>query len=330
MRIGKLSQAALVRSVLRQITHRREDVAAGPAYGRGYSAHKQQGKMTVLSGAPVVVWDTETAVLALHRVWNSIAAAGAVPTGAMISLMLPPSMEETELKCFMRAMDEAAGKCGTELIGGHTEVTEAVSVPILSVTGIGESSDEILHGPHLLLPDQDLVVAGGVGLGAAAYLAKTRKEELLSQFSPGFLHSAEQFDDRYSVLDIAQTAISCKAGAMQDVSEGGIFGALWEMTEGAGLGMDVSIKDIPIQQETIEICEYFGLNPYQILSTGSLLIGIDDGKTLVRRLAEQGICAAVIGKTTDQKERIIRNGEEIRYLDKPQTDELYRIVKEGN
>lgn len=55
---------------------------------------------------------------------------------------------------------------------------------------------------------------------------------------------------------------------MQDLSEGGIFGALWEMADGAGIGLDVALKRIPIQQETVEICEFFGVNPYQMLSTG--------------------------------------------------------------
>lgn len=52
------------------------------------------------------------------------------------------------------------------------------------------------------------------------------------------------------------------------ISEGGIFGALWEMADGAGIGLDVALKRIPIQQETVEICEFFGVNPYQMLSTG--------------------------------------------------------------
>ena len=54
----------------------------------------------------------------------------------------------------------------------------------------------------------------------------------------------------------------------KDLSEGGIFGALWEMADGAGIGLDVALKRIPIQQETVEICEFFGVNPYQMLSDG--------------------------------------------------------------
>lgn len=69
--------------------------------------------------------------------------------------------------------------------------------------------------------------------------------------------------------------------AMHDVTEGGIFGALWEMAEASGVGLCVDLKKIPIRQETIEICEFFNLNPYQLISSGSMLIGTDHGSQLV-------------------------------------------------
>lgn len=123
-------------------------------------------------------------------------------------------------------------------------------------------------------------------------------------------------------------ASECGAGVMHDITEGGIFGALWEMASAAGVGMDIDLKKIPIRQETVEICEYFGLNPYQIMSSGSMLIAADNGWGLVRELEKAGIPAAVIGTFTSGHDRIIRNGEERRYLDKPQTDELYKVMRQ--
>lgn len=49
------------------------------------------------------------------------------------------------------------------------------------------------------------------------------------------------------------------------------------------------------------------------------------GFGLVRKLEQAGIHAAVVGKVTDSNDRILRNGEDTRYLDKPQSDELYKI-----
>jgi hydrogenase maturation factor len=53
----------------------------------------------------------------------------------------------------------------------------------------------------------------------------------------------------------------------------------------------------------------------------------EDGDALVLALEEQGIPATVIGRVTDGKERILLNGEEVRYLDKAQQDSIYKEEK---
>ena len=93
MRKGKLQQSVLVRSVFKMLGQKRED-AAGPAVGRGVSALAGEKETQVFSCAPVLVKDPEDAVLAVCRVCNSVAAAGASAKGVLVSLMLPEAMEE--------------------------------------------------------------------------------------------------------------------------------------------------------------------------------------------------------------------------------------------
>ena len=324
MRKGKLQQSVLVRSVFKMLGQKRED-ATGPAVGRGVSALAKEAETEVFSCAPVLVKDTEDAVLAVCRVCNSVTAAGATAKGVLVSLLLPETMEEKALKELMREIDQACARYGAAVIGGHTEVTDGVSHPVLTVTAAGTTRHAELFDPSCVTAELDLVVTKGIALGASAYLARTKEKELLTRFSPGFIHGAADFSEEYSVFREAEIAMEHGAAAMQDLSEGGIFGALWEMADGAGVGLDVTLKKIPIRQETVEICEFFGVNPYQMLSTGSLLIATADGQGLVQALEIEGIPSAVIGRTTSERERILRNGEEIRYLDKPQMDEMYRI-----
>ena len=113
---------------------------------------------------------------------------------------------------------------------------------------------------------------------------------------------------------------------MHDITEGGAFGALWEVAAAAGLGLDIDLMKIPVRQETIEVCEVFGINPYELISSGSLLVTTPDGTGLIRALEEAGIPAAIIGKMEDGNDRIIRNGEDRRYLEPPKTDEIYKVV----
>ena len=90
--------------------------------------------------------------------------------------------------------------------------------------------------------------------------------------------------------------------------------------------MKVFLDQIPIKQETIEICEYYDLNPYKLISSGSLLITIDDSEKLVKELLESNIQATVIGKITDGNERIVIQSDSERSLEPAKADELYKIL----
>ena len=77
----------------------------------------------------------------------------------------------------------------------------------------------------------------------------------------------------------------------------------------------------------MEICEFFDLNPYQLISSGSMLIACDKGHDLAELLKREGIHSAVIGKFTDNNDKVIIYDEgETRYLEPPKTDELYNII----
>ena len=77
-----------------------------------------------------------------------------------------------------------------------------------------------------------------------------------------------------------------------------------------------------VKQETIDLCEYYNLNPYQMTSAGCILMTADDGDMLVRALEGVGARASKLGVATDKKARVIASGEEQRYLDRPAPDEL--------
>ena len=113
---------------------------------------------------------------------------------------------------------------------------------------------------------------------------------------------------------------------MHDVTEGGIFGALWEIAEASGVGLEIDLKKIPLKQETVEICEFFGINPYELISSGSMLMAAEDGNGLVMELEKAGIPAVVIGKATDSNDRVLLNEDERRFLEPPKTDELYKAL----
>lgn len=323
MRKGKLTQAAFDRSVLRVLKGKREDVVQYPEYGCGYGAFRNGGEaggtLTVTACGISAGFPGSAPEFAVYEACSHLLAAGAEPTGVTVQLLLPEEYSEPELKTLTATLDQAAGHYGAVILGGHTEVVPGLVKLVITVTAVGKAKSLPLKAE----PELDLVVAGTIAGSAAARLAADQREQLMECFSEGFLNDTVKIGEERNLPEAVKIAAENGVCQMKAVSRGGIFGALWEMAEQAKVGLDVELKRIPIRQETIEICEYFSLNPYQMFCTDTLLAAAPDGAQLVRKFAGAQIPAAVIGRTTKGKERILRNGEEIRYLDKPQTDEWY-------
>ena len=52
----------------------------------------------------------------------------------------------------------------------------------------------------------------------------------------------------------------------------------------------------------------------------------DNGHDIIKILSDAGIKASVIGRTTADHNKILRNDDEVRYLDTPNRDEVYRFI----
>ena len=327
MKIGKLPEPVLIRSVLKQVKHRREEVLVGPAVGQDCAVVQvESDEVLVMSTDPITGTVKDLGSHSIHITANDLAASGAEPIGVMLTVMLPDTVEEPEVKKMMQEAEATCKKLNMEVLGGHTEITTVVRQPLISVTGVGKIKKSRVITTLQVQPEQDIVVTKWIGLEATTILAKEREEELRKRFSAGIVDTAIGFDQFLSVVPESRIAMEHGVTAMHDITEGGVFGALWEMASGAGVGLEVDLKKIPIRQETVEICQYFDLNPYQIMSSGSMMIAADDGHELVRKLEKAGIHAAVVGRTNAGNDRILRNGEDVRYLDKPQPDELYKVL----
>ncbi len=326
MKVGKVSETILKRSIFKQIHNRREEVILGAGVGEDCAAVKlAPGEIFVISTDPITGTVKDIGTLAIQITANDLASSGAEPIGVMLTVLLPQEIEEPDIRKMMEQVEEACGKCRMQVMGGHTEVTRAVTQPVISVTGVGKVREEKLVTTSGARPGQDILVTKWIGIEGTAIIAKEKEEELGKRFSKGFVDTAKGFDAFLSVLPEAEIAVRTGVSAMHDVTEGGIYGALWELAEASGIGLEIDLKAIPIRQETVEICEYFGLNPYYLISSGCMLMAADRGHDLARELGKAGIPAAVIGKAVTGSAKRIQNGGEESFLERPHTDELYKI-----
>ena len=327
MKVGKVSETVLKRSIIKQIHTKRDEVLLGAGVGEDCAAMKlSPGEIFVISTDPITGTVKDVGMLAIQITANDLASSGAEPVGVMLTVLLPEEIEEADIRKMMEQVEEACSRFHIQVMGGHTEVTRAVNQPVISVTGVGKVREDRLVSTAGAKPGQDILVTKWIGIEGTSIIAKEKEQELRQRFSEAFVETAKGFDQYLSVVPESQIAAEHGVSAMHDVTEGGIYGALWEVAEASGIGLEIDLKAIPIRQETVEVCEAFGLNPYHIMSSGSLLAVSEDGLGLVRELEKAGIPASLVGRTTGGNDRIVRNGEDVQYLTRPQTDELYKIM----
>ncbi|MDO4622977.1 MAG: AIR synthase-related protein [Eubacteriales bacterium] len=257
---------------------------------------------------------------------NALAAAGGTAEELELQLLLPEKTEERELKEMIREAAAAADLLHAGL-QADAEVTDAVVCPCAVTFCCGSGSDRMsMDEQRKTYAGMDIVLTRWIGMETTAILAKEKYTELRKFFSEDFIRNAGELDRTLSAAGDAAAAAEAGVPYMQALAEGGIFETLWKMGEETGCGMDVDLRMIPIRQETVEICEVFDINPYESLSGGALLLLAANGQQIVEELAQIGIPAKVIGRTCEGKERILRNQEQIRYLDKYRQDEIYKVI----
>lgn len=327
MKVGKVPEAVLKRSVLKQIRTNRPEVLLGASVGEDCAAVAlKEDEMFVLSTDPITGTAKDIGHLAIQITLNDLASAGAEPIGVMLTFLLPEKISEAKLRTMMEQAEAAAHAANVQIMGGHTEVTRVVNQPVISVVGVGKAKKGHLISTAGARPGMDVIVTKWVGLEGTSIIAKEREDDLLTRYPKTLVETAKKFDAYLSVLPEAAVAVKSGVSAMHDVTEGGIFGALWEMAESAGVGLEIDLKKIPIRQETVEVCEFFDINPYELISSGSMLMAAADGNGLVRALTAANIPAVCIGKVTEGNDRVLLSGEERRFLEPPKVDELYKVV----
>ena len=331
MKNGKISEAILKRSVLKQIHNSNEKVLVDSKVGNDCGIIDISHSDAIGTASSIITLDIHNmnllARIAIFGAVNNVSAMGNKALAVTVELIIPTSWNEVKLRELMGCLDSVCAEAGVSIISGHTQVSRAVNNCVVVISAIGESALESYIKPNGLKPGMDIIATKWIGLEGTAILAMEREEELRSRYAKPFIDKAKTMADYLSIQSEAAVATKSDVCAMHDVSEGGIFAALWEMAAGSGVGLDIDLKKILVKQETIEISEFFNINPYKLVSGGCLLIGTNDGSRIIRELEKNNINASVIGVATDSNDRVIIQGEERRFLEVAQTDEIYKIMQ---
>ena len=97
----------------------------------------------LISTDPITGADEGAGGLAIKINANDIYAAGGQPMLAVITILAPPNATVEEIKRVMVDAENEAERNNIEIVGGHTEFTDAVNKIVVSVTIIGKTDKHI-------------------------------------------------------------------------------------------------------------------------------------------------------------------------------------------
>ena len=358
---GSAKTRTIKNSILKHIRH---EYAFYPRIGRDYNVisenslgensgegsylisaigHAERGGLDVPKG-------TSVGELALIRAINNLSMGGAGCESISVSIQSSSDCSEDILRSEMISLADIAKKLGIRIAGGNTTYslgkyenglnndTDYSNKYSIEITAYGTVSKEILDQLSVVPKAGDKVaILGNAGSYGAAMITEKKRGEMTSRFSESYMDGI--VCKNICMADTAKKLIDAGAIYIHDMTFGGIYRTLLETSEYSGLGIEVRHEDIPIKQSTIEVCEFWNLNPYKLLSTGGVVAVFreEDETRLIDKLSglikngtnndadESGI--KIAGVLSESKERLIlsERNKTHRSITLYEEDEIYKL-----
>ena len=329
MKTGKLDSKLLEEMVFKHFKYKRPEVITGPSIGEDCALVDFGEYDCVLSTDPITGAVSDIGRLAVQISCNDIASNGIEPLGILLACMLPEGTTIEEIDKIMRQAGEASEALGVMIIGGHTEITKAVNVPVIVSTALGKAAKGASQNAADMRPGDWILVTKQAGLEGTGIIASDHEARLKNTLTGDEIAEAKTMLDQVSVLREGVIAGKIGTAGMHDITEGGVLGAVWEMCEISGTGAEVWADKIPVADVTKKICGYFNINPLRLISSGSMMIMAHPEKKdmLIEEIRSAGILVSCIGRVMEaSKGRVIISGEERIPIEAPGSDELYKVV----
>jgi HAD superfamily hydrolase (TIGR01509 family) len=231
-------------------------------------------QVLVLKSDPITF---ATDAIGQYAVWvnaNDIATAGACPRWFLTTLLFPVGTSTADVRQTMQELSTICQKWHITLCGGHTEITDAVSRPVVTGMMAGTvSRSDLIDKRHMKSGDL-ILITKKVAVEGTAIIAREFGETLARKgMSRQRIAACGRFLDNISILQEARIATGFDAvSAMHDVTEGGLVTALEEISIAGRHRLKIDLDAIPVYTETETICRHFALNPLGLIGSGSLII----------------------------------------------------------
>jgi len=329
---GKVPTEILEKIVFQNLGAKRKDVILSSSLGEDAAIVKAGNNVLAVSSDPITGAEEWLGWLAVHVSANDVATRGVQPCWFNSIIMLPKKSTAERIKKICRQMNRAAKQLNIAIIGGHCEITPGIEHPIVTGCAIGVAENGKYVTCSNAKTGDKIILTKGTGIEGTAILASDRRTELLTVFEENFVRRAENFFKKISVVKDAITAFKTGGvSAMHDPTEGGVAGGLHELADAAKVGFNVYNEKIMIPNETQKICKHFGVDPLQLISSGSLLIATKEemAEKIIQNLSKSDVQASIIGEIIEPTfgRNLISKAGNKTELVRPLSDHLWKALE---
>lgn len=311
---GKVDESIFKELLLGSLGTTRSEVICGAQFGVDTSViDLGGGQGLAISSDPLSLIPSlgmeVSAWLSVHLLINDMATTGFSPQYAQFVLNLPTTLSKQDFNTYWKHIDQLCKENGIAITGGHTG-----QIPGQESTICGGGT-MFLHAPldqilrsNRAQPGDKIVMTKTAGISSTSLLAMAFPKSVTDHLGKEIQQSAFENFWQLSVsreAQIAQNTLSANQDlhAMHDVTEGGVLGAIYELSRASGCGFKVDLNAIPIPEETLAIAELFDINPLRSIGAGSMIMSIAPGseKELLSTLDKEGIRGTVVGELTEKE-----------------------------
>ncbi|MFX0107219.1 MAG: AIR synthase family protein [Candidatus Hodarchaeota archaeon] len=334
MLAGKVPPDILESIVFKYLGKRDPDLILGPGLGEDASLIRIGDQVLVAATDPITGSIADIGWLSVHINANDIATFGVAPRWFLASILLPPSTTPNQLKQIVSQIDEAAKSLGISVAGGHSEITEGITRPIIAGFMLGSTTQGMYVTSSGGRPGDHIIMTKSAAIEGTAILATEGEDFLIHEVGKDKIEAAKRMREDISVVKEALAAFDTgHLTAMHDPTEGGISGGLHEICDASNTGFSIDLSKIPITEATEEICKALSINPLELISSGSMIMTCkaESSDDVVKAVQDVGVKASVIGEMNENPEiRTIKKVDSVKLLPRPKTDSLWDALAKIN
>jgi hydrogenase expression/formation protein HypE len=326
---GKLP-SSLLTELISHLPTSGPEILVPPGAGCDAAGLMIGNKLVAVTTDPITFSTKNIATYSVCVNMNDIACMGARPRWYSATLLLPPETTEQTVREIWEELGNQLRKYDLISIGGHCEVTPAVSQPVIIGQMIGEAMGEQLLNPKAICPGDQIFLWQSAGIEGTALIATERETELKKYFSHEKLKAMQNLihDPGICIWPFVEKLLpNDHVVALHDPTEGGVATALHELADAAACGIRVNNDVIPILPETAELAQLLKFDPLGLLASGSLLIVCrpDAVDAMLEKFKNQPM--TWIGEFTEKPDRILVRNEQETALPRYDTDEIIKAME---